>query len=131
MANPALIGPKMYEKFVFPFTKELTDYTAKRTGRKVSLHMCGKTNSIWKYLAQYELNEVSLDNIINLRQAAEELGKYVPVAGNVDPVEIVMNGSREEIIEAVRSCIDAGRGLKKDSRLRRGAIFQRPQDRSR
>ena len=120
VANPALIGPKMYEKFVFPFTKELTDYTAERTGRKVSLHMCGKTNSIWKYLAQYELNEVSLDNIINLRQAAEELGKYVPVAGNVDPVEIVMNGSREEIIEAVRSCIDAGKRAEKGFTLATG-----------
>lgn len=120
VANPALIGPKMYEKFVFPFTKELTDYTAERTGRKVSLHMCGKTNSIWKYLAQYELNEVSLDNIIDLRQAAEEIGKYVPVAGNVDPVEIVMNGSREEIIEAVRSCIDAGKRAEKGFTLATG-----------
>ena len=41
VANPALIGPKLYEKFVFPYTKELTDYALERTGKKVSLHMCG------------------------------------------------------------------------------------------
>ena len=38
VANPALIGPKMYEEFVFPYTKQLTDYTVKKTGKKVSLH---------------------------------------------------------------------------------------------
>ena len=108
VANPGLIGPKMYEAFVFPYTKELTDYAAERTGKKVSLHMCGKTNSIWRYFAQYQLNEVSLDNIVDLALAAEELGKYVPIAGNVDPVGIILNGSREEIRQSVAECIRQG-----------------------
>ena len=120
VANPALIGPKMYERFVFPYTKELTEYTFEKTRKKVSLHMCGKTNSIWKYLAQYPLNEVSLDNIIDLKQAAEELGKSVPIAGNVDPVEIVMNGSHEEVIAGVRKCIDEGRKAPKGFTLATG-----------
>ena len=89
VANPALIGPKMYEKFVFPYTKELTDYAYEKTGHKVSLHMCGDTRSIWKYLGQYQLNELSLDNIIDIKQAADEIGSEVPIAGNVDPVSIV------------------------------------------
>nr|WP_296265862.1 uroporphyrinogen decarboxylase family protein [uncultured Merdimonas sp.] len=120
VANPALIGPKMYEQFVFPYTKELTEYTLEKTGKKVSLHMCGKTNSIWKYLAGYPLNEVSLDNIIDLKQAAEELGQYVPIAGNVDPVEIIMNGSREEVIEEVKKCIDHGKKARKGYTLATG-----------
>lgn len=113
VANPALIGPKMYEQFVYPYTKELTDYALKKTGQKVSLHMCGKTYSIWKYLCQYELNELSLDNIIDLGRAAAELGAYIPIAGNVDPVEIVMNGTEEEIEAAVYSCIRTGMGAEK------------------
>lgn len=120
VANPALIGPKMYETFVFPYTKELTDYAVERAGRKVSLHMCGKTDSIWKYLAQYDLNEVSLDNIIDLGAAAEELGKYVPIAGNVDPVEIILNGTPEEIRRSVTECIDLGRRSEKGYTLATG-----------
>lgn len=108
VANPALIGPKMYEAFVFPYTKELTDYAKMRTGRKVSLHMCGNTYSIWKYLRQYELHELSLDNIVDLERAVKELGEDVPIAGNVDPVVIVMDGTAEEIRRAVFSCIDTG-----------------------
>lgn len=117
VANPALIGPKMYERFVFPFTRELTEYACKKTGQKVSLHMCGTTYSIWKYLRQYELNELSLDNVIDLGRAVEELGDAVPVAGNVDPVEIVMNGTREEIYGGVRRCIEIGRSAKKGYHL--------------
>ena len=68
VANPALIGPKMYERFVYPFTKELTDYAYEKTGKKVSLHMCGQTEQIWDYFKKYELNEVSLDNIVDLER---------------------------------------------------------------
>ena len=120
VANPALIGPKMYEKFIFPYTKELTDYALKKTGKKVSLHMCGSTYSIWKYICQYELNEISLDNIIDMNRAVEELGNYVPIAGNVDPVEVVMNGTKEEITSAVWNCIEIGKRSKKGYTLATG-----------
>lgn len=109
VANPALIGPKFYEKFIFPYTKELTDYAYEKTGKKVSLHMCGETHSIWKYLSQYQVNEISLDNIVDLEHAAKELGENVPIAGNVDPVEIMMKGTKEDIFNGVQSCINKGR----------------------
>ena len=120
VANPALIGPRLYEKFVYPYTKELTDYAFHKTGKKVSLHMCGETYSIWKYLMQYQLNEISLDNIVDLERAANELGKYVPIAGNVDPVQIIMNGSKEEIFEDVKKCITFGRQSERGYHLTTG-----------
>lgn len=120
VANPALIGPTMYEKFVYPYTKELTDYAAVKTGQKVSLHMCGSTYSIWKYLCQYQLNELSLDNIVDLERAVQELGDLIPIAGNVDPVDIVMNGSREEIFRAVEYCAKIGKRAKRGYHLATG-----------
>lgn len=120
VANPALIGPRMYEKFVFPYTKELTDYALKKTGKKVSLHMCGSTYSIWKYLSRYELNELSLDNIVDLKRAVEELGSLIPIAGNVDPVQVVMNGTKEEIFQAVEFCINTGKQAEKGYHLATG-----------
>lgn len=120
VANPALIGPKMYKEFVYPYTKELTDYGFQKTGYKVSLHMCGNTYSIWKYLGDYQLNELSLDNIIDLKRAAAEIGSHVPIAGNVDPVNIVMNGTREEIFLDVQKCIDEGRHAEKGYTLATG-----------
>ena len=120
VANPMLIGPKIYEEFVFPYTKELTDYAFYKTGKKVSLHMCGKTNSIWKYLAKYELNEISLDNIVDLEEAAKDLGRFVPIAGNVDPVEVMLSGTADEIREAVARCIGMGEKAEKGYTLTTG-----------
>ena len=108
VANPSLIGPRFYEKFVLDYTKELTEYAKEKTGQKVSLHMCGETYKIWKYFIQYDLNEISVDNVIDLHRAAEELGEFIPISGNVDPVEIMMNGTKEEIIKASHACIEAG-----------------------
>ncbi len=108
VANSELIGPRLYEKFVFPYTKELTEYAIEKTGKKVSLHMCGKTYVIWKYLAQYQLNEVSLDNIIDMQRAVDELGIHVPIAGNVPPVEVMMKGTKEDIYASVYHCANIG-----------------------
>ncbi len=108
VANPMLIGPRMYETFVYPYTKELTDYAHEKTGKKVSLHMCGKTYKIWGYLRQYRLNELSLDQAIHMERAVQELGGRIPIAGNVDPVDIILYGTEQQITDAVHDCIRTG-----------------------
>lgn len=108
VASPGLIGPGMYQEFVYPYTKELTEYTQVKTKKKVSLHMCGKTYSIWKFFRQYPLNEISLDNIIQMERAVKELGDLIPIAGNVDPVEAILHGTKEELTKAVHLCIQKG-----------------------
>lgn len=88
--------------------------------KKVSLHMCGATYSIWKYIEQYQLNEISLDNIVDLDRAARELGKKVPIAGNVDPVQSMLNGTKEEIFADVQKCIELGSSAEKGFHLKTG-----------
>lgn len=120
VANPMLIGPRLYEEFVYPYTKELTDYVHVQTGHRVSLHMCGKTYKIWEYLRQYPLNELSLDNVVDLTRAVKELGDILPLAGNVDPVAVILHGTKEEITAAVHTCIRIGLGSKKGFTLATG-----------
>lgn len=120
VANPALIGPKMYEEFVFPYTKEITDYTYRISGKKVSLHMCGKTYAIWHCFRQLCVNEISLDNIIDLKRAAGELGNTVPIAGNVPPVDVILYGTKEEIFRSVKQCVQEGREASKGYTLATG-----------
>ena len=111
VANPALIGPKFYKEFVFPYTKEITEYAYERTGYKASLHMCGKTYGIWKFFKQYQLHEISLDNIVDMKRAAEELGECVPIAGNVDPM-LIYEGRFDRVKSEIEKCIEIGRGAK-------------------
>lgn len=108
VANPALIGAKRYERFVFPLTLELVEHARSKCERGVSLHMCGRTEGIWDCFKRYPLGLVSLDNAINLRRAAEELGTCFPIAGNVDPVGVIAFGTDEALRASVESCVAAG-----------------------
>lgn len=120
VANPALIGPRAYGEFAFPYIRELTDYVYEQGKKKGSLHMCGETYRIWKYFRQLTVNEISLDNVIDLERAVNELSDAVPIAGNVPPVDVVMDGTRDEIFAAVRKCIKLGRHAKMGYRLSTG-----------
>lgn len=108
VANPALIGAARYEEFVFPVTLRLCEHARSACGRGASLHMCGHTESIWHLFRRYPLGEVSLDNIVDLVQAARDLGSSVPIAGNVDPVHVISLGSPAEIEADVRRAVSQG-----------------------
>ena len=60
------------------------------------------------------------DNIIDIKQAADEIGSEVPIAGNVDPVSIVMKGTKEEIFADVKRCVEIGSKAKKGYTLATG-----------
>lgn len=113
VANPELLGPKYYREFAFPYMKELTDYASQICGRKPTLHMCGKTYRIWEYFRQLQIDSISLDNIIDLARARDELSDAVRIAGNVPPVDVIMCGTKDEIFASVRQCLTVGREMKK------------------
>lgn len=112
VANPELIGPKYYREFAFPYMKELTDYAYEISGKKPFLHMCGKTYPIWEYFRELQVESISIDNIIDLERARDELSDVLTVAGNVPPVDVVMNGTKEEIFQSVKQCMEIGKQMK-------------------
>ena len=71
---------------------------------------------------------MSLDNIIDLQRAVEEIGNQIPIAGNVDPVQIVMNGTKEEIDQAVAACIQTGEKAKQGYHLATGCDISEKTD---
>lgn len=113
VANPELLGPRYYKEFAFPYMKELTDYAYEVSGRKPTLHMCGKTYRIWEYFRQFQIDSISLDNLIDLSRARDELSDVLRIAGNVPPVDVIMCGDKEDIFESVKQCFAIGRQMKK------------------
>jgi len=45
MSSSTVIGPRQFKEFSFPYLKRLIDYIHTR-GKKVTLHICGKTRRI-------------------------------------------------------------------------------------
>jgi len=51
---------------------------------------------------------IALDWAVDMEEARKILGKDVPVSGNIDPS--VLFGSKQQIEQAVRDCIDKAGG---------------------
>ncbi|MFQ7312360.1 MAG: uroporphyrinogen decarboxylase family protein [Sellimonas sp.] len=111
VASPALISPKYFREFAFPYLKELMEYGFQKIGQRPSLHICGNTYKVWGYFREMPIRAISLDNIMDLAKAKEELGHQMILMGNIDPVGIILQGTKSELQQEIRR----EAGIAKDS----------------
>jgi MtaA/CmuA family methyltransferase len=104
-AAASLVGPRVYEKFVWPYEKKLVDGIHAADGR-IRLHICGNTRRILAGMGKLGCELVDLDYPVNLRQAREIMGSGQLLAGNLAPVGCLRNGTPESVTEAIAKCHD-------------------------
>lgn len=108
VSSGSLLSPRLFEEFSYPALKEVSDYAYEKTGKKATLHICGKTESNWEAIKQLNLASYSLDNQSNLGEALEFFGDKMAVVGNIPPVDVMHQGTEEEIHESVKENIRVG-----------------------
>ena len=54
------------------------------------------------------IETLSVDNLVDLAWAKEQVGSKVCIAGNVDPVGVMMLGTPDDVDLAVKTCIKNG-----------------------
>lgn len=106
LACANLISPKQFEEFVEPYLKKTIDGIYKITGKKPSLHICGKTKHLWTRLANMNISTFSVDNCEDIEELKNTLGNKVCIVGNVDPVSVIRNGTIDDVYKAVKLCIE-------------------------
>lgn len=107
-AAASLVGPQIYEEFVFPHEKRLVD-ALHAMGTKVRLHICGNTTSILAGMGRLGCEIVDLDYMASLAAGREAMGPEQVLLGNMDPVSILKNGSVQLVAETIAHCHrDAG-----------------------
>ncbi len=102
-AAASLIGPKRYRDLVFPFEKQLVD-NIHAAGARVRLHICGNISRSLVDIGRLGCDMVDLDSMVSVARAREETGPDQVLAGNLDPVAVLRNGTPEEITQAVALC---------------------------
>jgi len=105
IASSTIISPKQFKEFAFPYLKRLIDYIHSR-GKGVTLHICGKSSKIWEYMVEAGADCLSIDNVENLESLKQQVGSKVRIMGNVDPSNIMYQGTPEEVKSAVLSCLE-------------------------
>ena len=104
-AAASLVGPRVYDKFVWPYEKKLVDGIHAAGGR-VRLHICGNTRRILAGMGKLGCELVDLDYPVDLRQARKIMGPDQVLAGNIEPVGCLRNGTPESATQAVAKCHD-------------------------
>jgi len=107
-AAASLVGPRIYREFVLPYEKKLVS-AIHQAGGLVRLHICGNTRKILTGISELGCEMVDLDYPVPLREARVNLGPEQVVAGNLNPVRDLRDGSPQTIAEKLDSCwVEAG-----------------------
>ena len=103
------IGPTLYRQFAFEREKRLIDHIH-RLGAVAKLHICGNTSAILQGMIETGADIIDVDYLVpTMTEFAKLLGRTQVFSGKPDPVQVIQNGTPEQIAQAVRdSCAQAG-----------------------
>ncbi|MEI7885693.1 MAG: uroporphyrinogen decarboxylase family protein [Clostridia bacterium] len=103
-AAASLIGPKLFKKFALPYQQRLIS-TIHQAGAMAKLHICGNINPIMSLIAETGADIVDCDHMVDMENALQILPTTTCIGGNFDPVNVLLNGTIEDIQKAVHQTI--------------------------
>jgi MtaA/CmuA family methyltransferase len=102
-AAASLVGPRIYQEFIWPYEKKLVD-GIHALGVRVRLHICGNTRALLAGIGKLGCDIVDLDSLAPLAEARQIMGPEQVLLGNMNPVTVVRNGTADEVRRAVAEC---------------------------
>ena len=99
-ASSTMISPLMFQQLVLPRLKRLIS----KLDVPCILHICGNTSPILKMMEETGAAVLSLDQCMGLSESRSMVPKAV-LGGNVDPIESLLLGTREKVIEDTLQCL--------------------------
>jgi len=107
-AAASLVGPQIYEEYVWPYEKRLVE-GLHEMGTRVRLHICGNTCPILESIGKLGCEIVDLDWMVPVADARAAMEPGQVLLGNIDPVAVLRNGTPESVSETIAQCHqDAG-----------------------
>jgi len=105
-AAASLCGPRFYEQLVLPREQRIVQ-TIHDAGALARLHVCGDTNAILAPMATTGADIIDLDHMVKLDAVRREMGDGPVIAGNFDPVSVLLQATPQQVTAACRRCHEA------------------------
>lgn len=99
------VGPDLYEELIQPREKRLVR-AIQGMGASVKLHICGNITHLLPGIADLGVDILDVDHLVDLARVRGAVGGQVAIAGNVDPVSVVRNGTPAAIRDALRKAYE-------------------------
>jgi MtaA/CmuA family methyltransferase len=103
-ATGDLVGPWTYRDLLLPIHKKLTQ----KFGCPVVLHICGNTLNRINMICESGFDAFHFDSKVDAKIAVTEVAGRISLVGNINNVEILLNGTPEKVCEKTRYTIEAG-----------------------
>lgn len=104
-ASGDLISRKHFEEFVLPCLVKFFKRT-KEAGAINLLHICGNITNRLDLIPFSGADVLSVDYKVDLNKVRETLGNKMAFAGNVNPVEVLVDATPDEVAAVSRTCIE-------------------------
>jgi MtaA/CmuA family methyltransferase len=102
-AAASLVGPQIYEEFVWPYEKKLID-GLHALGTRVRLHICGNTRFALVGMGRLGCEIVDLDSLSPIAEGRAKMGPNQILLGNINPVTVLRGGNPETVFQALAEC---------------------------
>jgi MtaA/CmuA family methyltransferase len=102
-AAASLIGPELYDQFVWPYEKRLVD-GLHAMGVHVRLHICGDTSQLVGAMGRLGCEIVDLDYFTPVAEARAAMGPRQILLGNINPVAELRDSTPARVTAAIAVC---------------------------
>lgn len=99
------VGPDLYHELIQPREKQLVR-AIQAMGARVKLHICGNITHLLPGIADLGVDILDVDHLVDLARVRAAVGGQVALAGNVDPVSVVRNGTPNAIRDALHKAYE-------------------------
>lgn len=107
LAAMNLLSLKQFQEFVKPYVKQIvTELNTVQTA--TGMHICGYTHDRWEDIMDTGIIAFSVDNCERMEDLKRVCGSRIGIIGNIPPVEILRNGSLQDVKDSVIDCILQG-----------------------
>ena len=94
-----MLSAEQYDEFSRkPFRQLLKNVN----NRLLCLHICGNTTHLVDSMCQSGASALSLDSLVSFKDIAKQVPNDIELIGNLDPVEVFLNGNPESVSKATK-----------------------------
>lgn len=101
-----LAGPRNYTAFGLPCEQTVFD-ELRACGVLTTLHICGDTTKFLELMAQSRAHSLELDTQVDMVQARAAIPDDMVMIGNIDPVDVLVNGTPDDVRRHVKRLLAA------------------------
>jgi uroporphyrinogen decarboxylase len=101
------ISPRMYCRFALPYEQRIFNAVCEMGG-VARLHICGDTSRILTDMLESQADIIDIDWMVDIQNAAQVFGGRAALCGNFDPVSVMLQGTPDQVRQAVCNCRQLG-----------------------